>query len=399
MLLPGLVDAHVHLNEPGRTSWEGFATGTRAAAAGGYTAIVDMPLNCIPSTTTLAALEEKRAAAAGQASIDYGFWAGVVPGNVAELQPLARAGVRGYKCFLVHPGSEEFAMVTEQDLIRAMPIIAETGLPLLVHAELPDPILEATAEVRGADWRAYETYLRSRPEAAEVDAIRLMIRLARETGCRVHVVHLSAAAALEELEAARGEGLPVTVETCPHYLFFTAEEIPDGATQFKCAPPIRCGLNQARLWEALRAGIIDMIATDHSPCPVALKGLEEGNFETAWGGISSLSLGVAATWTAARERGFRITDVVRWMAEQPAVLAGVTGRKGRIEAGHDADLVVFNPDREFTVTEECLRFRHPCSPYLGRTLQGQVVATVLRGETVYREGTFPGRNSGVEVVT
>jgi len=249
------------------------------------------------------------------------------------------------------------------------------------------------------DRPAYNTYLRSRPDTAEVDANRLMIQLSQETDCRMHVLQLSTAAPDENLDAAKHECLSITVETCPHYLFFNSEEIADGATQFKCAPPIRSSLNQARLWEALRAGTIDLVASDHSPCPIPLKKMEEGNFQTAWGGISSLSLGLAATWTAARERGFRITDVVRWMAEGGAVLAGFGRRKGRIETGYDADLVVFNPDAEFTVTEECLRFRHPCSPYLGEELQGQVVATVLRGQTVYRDGAFPASHIGVEVIT
>jgi allantoinase len=397
MLLPGLVDVHAHLNEPGRTEWEGFETGTKAAAAGGYTTVVDMPLNCIPSTTTVSALAGKREAAAGKSSIDYAFWAGVVPGNAGYLHALAQAGVRGFKCFLIHPGTDEFAMVTEEDLQEAMPVIAETGLPLLVHAELPQSVAEAAKELEESDWRAYQTYLQSRPECAELQAIRLVIRLSRATGCRVHIVHLSAAAALADLEAARQDGLPITVETCPHYLYFSAEAIPDGATQFKCAPPIRSALNQARLWEALRVGQIDMIATDHSPCPLELKCLAEGDFRRAWGGISSLSMSLPAVWTAARERGFHMTDVVRWMTEQPAKLAGFAGRKGRIAPGYDADLVVFDPDAEFVVTEEDLHFRHPCSPYLGEPLKGKVQSTLLRGEVVYQRGTFSRTAIGTEL--
>lgn len=397
MLLPGLVDVHAHLNEPGRTEWEGFATGTKAAAAGGYTTIVDMPLNCIPSTTTVAALDDKRAAAAGKASIDYAFWAGVVPGNAGNLRALARAGVRGFKCFLIHPGTEEFAMVTEQDLREAMPAIAETGLPLLVHAELPGPVAEASGQLEGSNWRTYGTYLQSRPESAEVEAIRLVIRLARETGCRVHIVHLSAAAAFTDLDTARQEGLPITVETCPHYLYFDAERIPDGGTQFKCAPPIRSALNGAQLWEGLRSGRIDIIATDHSPCPPALKCLEEGDFRKAWGGISSLSLSLPAIWTAARERGFHITDIVRWMAEQPAKLGGFERKKGRIAPGYDADLVVFDPDAEFVVTKDDLHFRHPCSPYLGERMKGRVQSTLLRGEMVYQHGAFNRDAMGAEL--
>lgn len=397
-LLPGLVDVHTHLNEPGRTEWEGFATGTKAAAAGGYTTVVDMPLNCIPSTTTVSALEEKREAAAGKAFVDYAFWAGTVPGNTGDLRPLAQAGVRGFKCFLIHPGTDEFAMVTEDDLREAMPAIAETGLPLLVHAELPGPIAEAARELEGSDWRAYRTYLQSRPESAETEAIRLIIRLVRETGCRVHIVHLSAAAALADLNTARQDGLPITVETCPHYLYFHAERIPDGGTQFKCAPPIRSALNGARLWEALRSGQIDLIATDHSPCPPERKCLEEGDFRKAWGGISSLSMSLPAIWTAARELGFRMTDVVRWMAEGPAKLGGLDGKKGRIAPGYDADLVVFNPDADLVVGKDDLHFRHPCSPYLGEQMKGKVQFTLLRGETIYQSGTFSSVATGTEIL-
>jgi allantoinase len=397
MVLPGLVDAHAHLNEPGRTEWEGFATGTKAAAAGGYTTIVDMPLNCIPSTTTVSALDGKRAAVEGKAFVDYAFWAGVVPDNTSDLRALAQAGVRGFKCFLIHPGTDEFAMVTEADLREAMPAIAETGLPLLVHAELPQAVAEAARKLEGSNWRAYGTYLQSRPESAEVEAIRLIIRLAHETKCRVHIVHLSAAAALADLEAARQGNLPITVETCPHYLYFDAEEILDGATQFKCAPPIRSALNQARLWEALYSGQIDMIATDHSPCPPELKCLEEGDFRKAWGGISSLSVSLPAIWTAVRERGFRMTDVIRWMAERPAKLAGFDRVKGCIAPGYDADLVVFNPDATFVVGQDDLHFRHPCSPYLGERMQGQVQSTLLRGEVVYQHGQFSNTATGTEL--
>ena len=398
MVLPGLVDVHTHLNEPGRTEWEGFATGTRAAAAGGYTTVMDMPLNCIPSTTTVLALDEKRAAIADKATIDYGFWGGVVPGNTGELSALAQAGVRGFKCFLIHPGTDEFAMVREEDLREAMPVIAGMNLPLLVHAELPSPVEEASRELEGSDWRTYHTYLQSRPESAEVEAIRMMIRLVRLTGCRVHIVHLSAAAALADLDAARREGLPITVETCPHYLFFHASDIPDGATQFKCAPPIRSALDQSKLWGALRSSQIDMIATDHSPCPPELKRLKTGDFRKAWGGISSLSVSLSAIWTAARERGFPITDVIRWMAERPAKLAGVGRRKGCIAPGYDADLVVFDPDAEFVVGPNDLYFRHACSPYLDMRLTGRVQSTLLRGEVIYQQGNFSAAVTGMEFV-
>ncbi|HEX3683433.1 MAG TPA: allantoinase AllB [Bryobacteraceae bacterium] len=382
-VLPGLIDIHVHINEPGRTDWEGFETATRAAAAGGCTCIVDMPLNCIPSTTTVAALEEKRQTSKGKTHVDVEFWGAVVPGNAAEILPLAQAGVRGFKCFLTHPGTEEFEMVTEADLREAMPKIAETGLPLLAHAELPGPIARACAQLENDDWTRYQTYLQSRPPEAELEAIHLLIKLCREYRCRTHIVHLSAAAALDVLADARAEGLPLTVETCPHYLFFASESIPNRATQFKCAPPIRGSANRGALWQGLRAGTIDLLATDHSPCPPALKCFDTGSFRSAWGGISSLALALPIVWTEAAKRGFTITDIVRWMAEAPAKLAGVEKRKGRIAPGFDADLVVFDPSAQFEVTAERLLFRHPCTPYLGETLNGNVQTTLVRGATAW----------------
>ncbi len=301
-ILPGLIDPHIHINEPGRTEWEGFETATRAAAAGGYTCLIDMPLNCIPSTTDLGALAHKRTMAAGKALVDYRFWGGAVQGNAGDLKALAAAGVAGFKSFMVHPGTDEFSMVTEEDLRVAMPIIAQSGLPLLVHAELPGPIEQAGRQLTGADMRRYTNYLLSRPDSAEVEAIRLIIRLCREYGCRVHIVHLATGSALADLRAARAEGLPITVETCPHYLFFSSEEIPDGGTAFKCAPPIRGGENRELLWRALQAGEIDLIGTDHSPCPPELKRTETGDFKAAWGGIASVSLALSAVWTAASKR-------------------------------------------------------------------------------------------------
>ncbi|MBV9761242.1 MAG: allantoinase AllB [Acidobacteriaceae bacterium] len=385
LVLPGLVDVHVHINEPGRTEWEGFETAAQAALAGGCTTLVDMPLNSIPSTTTVAALEEKgRALAQARAPIAIAFWGGVVPGNAAHILPLAEAGVRGFKCFLTHPGTEEFQMVLEADLREAMPRIAETGLPLLVHAETPEPLARARAQLEHADWTRYRTYLQSRPPAAELEAIHLLIRLCRQYRCRTHIVHLSTAAALGPLARARAEGLPITVETCPHYLFFEAESIPDHATLFKCAPPIREAANRAALWEGLRSGIIDLVATDHSPCPPAMKCLDTGNFQSAWGGISSLSLALSIVWTEARRLGFEIADVVRWMAEAPSQLAGFASVKGRIAPGFDADLVLFDPDAEFEVTPDRLPFRHPCTPYLGQTLVGQVRSVLVRGAILER---------------
>ncbi|MFL6452183.1 MAG: allantoinase AllB [Bryobacteraceae bacterium] len=397
MVLPGLIDVHSHLNEPGRTEWEGFETGTKAAAAGGFTTIVDMPLNCIPSTTCVQALREKRAAVSGKASVDYAFWAGAVPGNSGQIAGLADAGVKGFKCFLVPSGTDEFSMVEQEHLTDAMPAIAETGLPLLAHAELPGPIAEATDRLEDANWRAYNTYLHSRPEGAETEAIRLLIDLVRRFQCRVHIVHLSAAAGLHDLETARAQALPLTVETCPHYLYFSAENIPDGYTEFKCAPPIREGINQALLWEALRSGDIDMIATDHSPCPPALKCRDSGDFRRAWGGIISLSVSLPVIWTAARNRGFHITDLVRWMSQKPASLAGLSSVKGSIAPGQDADLVIFDPDATFKVSADEIPSRHKLSPYIGETVTGSVLTTIVRGQIVYQQGQYRQQPIGREV--
>ena len=396
-LLPGLVDSHVHINEPGRTEWEGFATATRAAAAGGYTTLVDMPLNCLPGTTTVAALEAKREAAAGQCLVDWAAWGGAVADNQAHLLPLARAGVAGFKCFLIYPGCDGFTMIGREQLQRALPAIAESGLPLLVHAELAGPIGAATATLRDADWRKHATYLASRPDEAELEAIRLMIDYCRQFRFRLHIVHLSTALALPELRAARAEGLPITVETCPHYLHFAAEEIADGATLLKCAPPIRGRENREALWQGLREGVIDLVATDHSPCPPAMKRMEEGRFDLAWGGIAGLSVALPVVWTDAVQRGFALDDIARWMSAAPAALAGLDAQAGALEAGREANFVAFDPEAEFAVTSDKLHFRHRISPYVGEGLRGVVQATYLRGEPVYRAGDFVSRARGREL--
>lgn len=395
-ILPGLVDSHVHINDPGRADWEGFETATRAAAAGGYTLLVDMPLNCLPATTNVAALEAKREAARGRCRVDWMTWGGVVADNQCDIEPLAHAGVPGFKCFLIHPGIEGFTMVSEQQLRAALPQIARTGLPLLVHAELPAPIDSATESLADADWSVYQTYLQSRPEEAELSAIQRMLSLCREYKFRLHIVHLSASKALPALCTARSEGLPVSVETCPHYLHFKAEAIPNKATLFKCAPPIRNSENREQLWNGLRDGTIDLVATDHSPCPPEMKRLAEGNFRSAWGGIASLSLALPVMYTEASRRRFGLTDIARWMAEAPAKLAGCQNRKGRIAAGYHADFVVFDPENEFVVSESGLHYRHPVSTYLGEKMRGVVKATYLRGKLVFRDGEFPGEPLGLE---
>ncbi|HET9440353.1 MAG TPA: allantoinase AllB [Longimicrobiales bacterium] len=388
VIMPGLVDAHVHINEPGRTEWEGFSTATRAAAAGGVTTIIDMPLNSVPATTTVAALHMKQDAAAGQCQVDVGFWGGLVPGNLADLSALHAAGVFGFKCFMTDSGVPEFDWVGPHDLHRAAPIIKELDALLLAHAEWPEIIDAAWHEVLpAANLRSYDDYARSRPPDAEVRAIEFLIELARRHGCRVHVVHLSAAEALGKLDEARAEGLPVTVETCPHYLMFAAEEIVDGATAFKCAPPIRDYQRSEELWDGLRRGSIDIIVSDHSPAPPELKLLEVGDFSRAWGGIASLQLGLNAVWTGAGVRGADLSDVAQWMCAGPAQLLRLQN-KGVIEVGRDADLVVLEPDGVHMVDARQLQHRHKITPYDGMFLRGEVQATFLRGEAVYEHGEF-----------
>ena len=385
IVMPGLVDTHVHVNEPGRTDWEGFETATRAAAAGGVTTIVDMPLNSIPSTTTFDALKSKLESTRGQLHVDVGFWGGVVPGNTSELANLWNAGVVGFKCFLVHSGVDEFPNVTECDLRGAMPELARLGATLIVHAELPGPIEAGCgpSSTDNAGSRSYETFLRSRPREAENEAVELMIRLSRETGCTVHIVHHSSADALVMLRQAKMSDTRITAETCPHYLHFAAEDIPAGATEFKCCPPIRERENREQLWEALRDGTIDMIVSDHSPCPPELKLPEEGDFLKAWGGISSLQLRLPVIWTEASARGFTVDQLVEWLCVAPARLIGLQARKGTIAVGRDADIVIWNPMKEFRVEPGMIHHRHKLTPYAGELLSGVVEKTFLRGEIVY----------------
>ena len=395
VVMPGLVDSHVHINDPGRAEWEGFESATRAAAAGGITTLVDMPLNSIPSTTNVAALEAKRRAAAGHCHVDVGFWGGVVPGNARHIEPLARAGVLGFKCFLSPSGVDEFDHVSEADLREAMPIIAATGLPLLVHAEWPALLREPD---RRADPRSYATWLDSRPGTAEQAAIDRLIELSARTSARVHIVHLASADALASIGGARASGVPVTVETCPHYLTFCAEDVADGDTALKCAPPIRESEHRERLWRALADGHIDLVATDHSPAPAALKHIEDGNFIEAWGGIASLQISLPIVWTGAVARGIPIERLAQWMSAAPARLAGLERRKGAIAPGYDADLVIIDPDREMTVDASRLYHRHPVTPYDGARLRGVVMATMVRGEIVFEHGDCVGPPTGTLLI-
>jgi allantoinase len=389
VVMPGIVDTHVHINEPGRTEWEGFSSATRAAAAGGVTTLIEMPLNSIPATTSAAAFREKLAAAAGKLWVDTGFWGGVVPGNIAELRPLWEAGVFGFKCFLMPSGVPEFEHVTKEHLRGALPELAALGAPLLAHAEMPEPIEKAVANLaKNASSRRYGTLLASRPRDAENEAIALLLRLSREFDARIHIVHLSSSDAIPVLQHARNEGAKVSVETCPHYLTFAAEEIADGATGFKCAPPIRERENREKLWEGLSNGTIDFIATDHSPCPPAMKLPEEGDFLQAWGGIASLQLSLPAVWTEASSRGYAVTQIARWLCAGPARLAGLGRKKGSIAVGCDADFVILNPDEEFRVNPVQLLHRHKVTPYAARELKGTIVTTFLRGRKVYECGEF-----------
>jgi allantoinase len=406
-LLPGLIDVHTHINEPGRTEWEGFATATRAAAAGGFTTLIDMPLNCLPETTNVAALELKREAAAtggpnqsSQCMIDYAFWGGCVDNNQRDLEPLALAGVAGFKSFLIYPGCDGFTAIDKQNLMRAIPHIARTGLPLLVHAELDPSINAAVAHLNAtnADWTQYSTYLASRPDEAELDAIEMLLELCREAldrgqPFRLHIVHLSTARALPLIAAAKREGLPVTVETCPHFLHLTAETIPanpNGPTLCKSAPAIRSAANREQLWQALIDGTIDLIATDHSPCPQHMKRLhptqqgdQPGRFDLAWGGIPSLSTAISVLWTECTRRELTLSHLAQWTSTAPARLAGLATHIGSIEPGKHANLVAFDPDAIFTLTTNMLHYRHKISPYLGETLRGPVRSTWLRGHRVF----------------
>jgi allantoinase len=390
VLMPGLVDTHVHINEPGRTEWEGFNTATQAAAAGGITTVVDMPLNCTPVTTTADALQQKMDSLGKQLWIDCGFWGGVVPESLDDLEQLLEAGVLGVKSFTIHSGIDDFQRVDESHIRRAIPILAKHDVPYLIHAELDrgdsDPPEIGTR---------YQSFLDSRPKKWENDAIDMMITLAREAkeaGCngKIHIVHLSSAEALEAIASAQQEGLQVSAETCPHYLTLFAEACPDGKTLFKCCPPIREDENRHQLWQGLADGTIAFVVSDHSPCTPQLKHIDSGDIEKAWGGISSLQFGLSLIWSEASERGYAIAEVVDWMATRPAVFAGLGRRKGRIAVGYDADLVVFDDVGQYLISADIIKYRHKVTPYEGKTVKGVVDRTYVRGTPVYRDGELTG---------
>lgn len=376
-LLPGLVDTHVHVNEPGRTEWEGFASATRAAAAGGVTTIIDMPLNSIPPTVTVAGLEEKQAVAREQAFVDVGFWGGAIPGNIEDLRALHDAGVFGFKCFLLHSGVDEFPPLSASEMEEYMRELATYDAMLIVHAE-DSRAIDRAPSPEGDD---YSKFLKSRPRGAENLAIAEVIERARWTGARAHILHLSSSDALPMIRSAKQDGVKLTVETCPHYLTLTAEEVPTGDTAYKCCPPIREATNRELLWEGLLDGTIDYIASDHSPSTLDLKDLENGDFAVAWGGVSSLQLELPVIWTEARHRGISLEQVIAWMAEKPATNAGLTG-KGRIAPGYDADFSIFAADDAFVVDVNKLNHKNPITPYAGRALAGVVRKTYLRGHVV-----------------
>ncbi|HEX7663142.1 MAG TPA: allantoinase AllB [Polyangiaceae bacterium] len=388
VLMPGLVDSHVHINEPGRTEWEGFETATRAAAAGGVTTIMDMPLNSIPPTTTLSGFDVKAQAADGKLAVDVMLAGGVVPGNAAELEALFARGAPAFKCFLAESGVDEFRHVLEDDLERALPILAKLNAPLLVHAELPGPLDAAAGALENLSFdqaREYSRYLASRPKTAEDAAVEMVIRLAEKHGARAHIVHLSSASAVTMVQKAHDRKVALTVETCPHYLSLAAEGIEDGQTAFKCAPPIREEANREALWKALENEVIAQVVTDHSPSTAVLKCIGSGDFSKAWGGIASLQLGLAVVWTEARERGGTPNEVARWMCEAPARLIGMQGRKGSLVVGADADFCVWDPDGELVVNVDELQHKNKVTPYDGKKAFGTVTATFLRGEKIYEK--------------
>ncbi len=398
VLMPGLVDTHVHVNEPGRTEWEGFNTATSAAAAGGITTVVDMPLNCSPVTTTAEALQQKLDSLQGKLWVDTGFWGGVVPDHIDQLPALLDAGVLGVKSFTIHSGIDEFPMVTAADMRRAIPILARYGVPYLIHAELEEPP-EQPIEIG----HSYQSFLASRPRSWENNAINMMITLlteAKDAGvdAHLHVVHLSSADAIDAIAEARANGLHLTSESCPHYLTLFAETIPDGKTLYKCCPPIREDENRQRLWQGLTQGHIDFIVSDHSPCTPELKHIDSGNIEKAWGGISSLQFGLALIWTEAQQRGYNLAQVVDWMSHKPAVFAGLGQYKGRIASGYDADLVVFDDGCDYTVRAEDILYRNKITPYEGKQVRGRVERTYVRGHKVFEQGAMVGAPQGQPIL-
>jgi len=392
IVMPGIIDPHVHINEPGRTEWEGFDTATKAAAAGGITTMIEMPLNSSPVTTTKNNFQIKLKAAKSKLHVNCGFWGGVIPGNLNDLQELLENGVFGLKAFLTHSGIDDFPNTNAEHLSKALKILKKYNKPLLVHCELD--AVHDDLKLSDQNPKSYSAYLKSRPKSWEDNAIKLMINLCRDTGVHVHIVHLSSANSIEQIRKAKQEGLPLTVETAQHYLFFNAEEIPDGATQYKCAPPIREKENNQCIWNALMDGTIDFIATDHSPSPPSMKEMEPGNFKKAWGGIAGLQFSLPVVWTKMQEKNIPVEKMLKWLCENPAKFIGLESSKGKIEKGFDSDLVIWNPEREFVVEEKMIQHRHKITPYLDKELSGVVEQTYVGGVKVYDNGSFINLNKG-----
>lgn len=392
VIMPGLIDSHVHINEPGRTDWEGFNSATRAAAAGGITTLIDMPLNSSPVTTNVASLNAKLETAKKSLHVNCGFYGGLVPGNYTDLEGLVKGGVFGIKTFLTLSGIDDFPNVGEHHLNKALPLLKKLNSILLVHAELDEPhddqfLLESSPTRYGA-------YLKSRPRSWEDNAILLMIKLCEQHGARTHIVHLSSSNSIEPLRKAISRGLPISVETCPHYLVFADEDITDGQTLFKCAPPIREKENREKLWQAVKAGIISFVVTDHSPALPSMKELDSGSFKKAWGGIAGLQFSLPATWTDAVKRGFSIQDIAVLMSNNVAKFLQLDNRKGSLKPGYDADMVVWNPEEKFLVTRECIEHKHKITPYAGMTLSGVVERTYVNGNLVFKASGFHALNKG-----
>ena len=388
VVMPGLVDTHVHINEPGRTDWEGFETATKAAAAGGITTLVDMPLNCIPVTTTVDALNQKIVATQNQLWIDCGFYGGLIPDNIQDIEPLADAGVLGFKAFLSPSGIDEFPNILESHLREALPVLSKKGIPVLVHAELENGTAQSEEN------KTYKSFQDSRPKSWENNAIKLLIQLCKEYNARIHIVHLSSADILAEIAQTRNDGYPISVETCPHYLHFASENISDGDTRFKCAPPIWEGENRENLWLGLEKGMINFITSDHSPCTPELKNMKAGNFEKAWGGISSIQFTLPVIWSECKARGFSIDQLINWMSTAPAIFIGKDQQKGQISPGYDADLVCWNPDEKYIIQKKAIHHKNKLTPYEGESLYGVVNTTFLRGQKVYENGEFLGNPTG-----
>jgi allantoinase len=398
IIMPGLVDTHVHINEPGRTEWEGFNTGTQSAAAGGITCVVDMPLNCTPVTTSVEAFKQKLDSLVGKLWIDCGFWGGVIPDSLDDLDHLIQAGVLGVKSFTIHSGIDDFPKVEQQHLSQAIDILAKYNVPYLIHAEL-----EAEAKEPADIGDKYQSFLESRPKSWENDAINMMIELAETAKARgvagkIHIVHLSSAEALPAIRSAQQKGLQLTAESCPHYLTLFAEDIPDGRTLFKCCPPIREQQNREQLWRGLADGTISFIVSDHSPCTPTLKHIDSGDIENAWGGISSLQFGLSIIWTEAKKRGYSLADVVNWMATEPANFSGLGHKKGQIATGYDADLVVFDALASYRIDPKMIKYRHKITPYEGREVSGIVRRTYVRGQLVYKDNQLLGKPIGIPIL-